>query len=310
MTIKSDKANIAMESYLDELFHEEPEAPQSKSTKAQTIEPQSNPAPSNKKQYSLGKESSDLTTDQRHQIERVERLLDDYNQRSQAKEASEAAPIPESITKPETNISLLRPVLEPLVEVEEPVPEEETEVAEEVIDEAVIETDIEQSTQVSSTESALAASKQAEFQQNAFQALIFNVAGMSLAVPLISLGGINRLDKEVTQLFGKPDWFMGLTPGIEGNINVVDSCRWVMPEKYGEAKTKGLNYSFIILLGESNWGLACSHVQNAITVEPDNVKWRSNDTKRPWLSGMLIEERCVLLDVDVMIELLNSDYQR
>lgn len=273
--MKSDKANLAMENYLDDLFQ-----PTSESQPEQSIV--KDPDTGAKKHYQLGTNHKTVSADQRHQIERVERLLDDYNQRQQVKP---------DVTD---NVSLLRPVLEPEVVIDE---EETTE------PEPEIEVQVEQPLSIQSN-------CRAEFEGKEFQALMFNVAGMDIAVPLISLGGINRMDKEVTQLFGKPDWFMGLTPGINGNINVVDSCRWVMPERYGEAKTKGLNYSFIIMLGDTQWGLACSHVQNAVTIDPENIKWRSPDSKRPWLAGMLIEERSVLLDVDVMIELLDSDYQR
>ena len=279
MSLKSDKANLAMENYLDDLFQPDSDA----ETEHEPELPKAPKAPkSEKKQYQLGTENKSVSSEQRHQIERVERLLDDYNQRQNLK-----ADVTEKI-------SLLRPVLEPEIDVEE-----------EQDSEPELTSQVEEAPTLS-----IQSNCRATFEGKEFQALMFNVAGMDIAVPLISLGGINRMDKEVTQLFGKPDWFLGLTPGINGNINVVDSCRWVMPERYGEAKSKGLNYSFIIMLGDTQWGLACSHVQNAITIDPENIKWRSQDSKRPWLAGMLIEERCVLLDVDVMIELLDSDYQR
>ena len=344
MSIKSDRANRAMESYLDELFDDESESsPQSpeitesaemvadsaleaSDTSAEHCEPintdqvkASTTDDSPKKDYPLGKPTSQLTTKQRHQIERVERLLDDYNQRSLKKADAELAASEATLSKPQDNLSLFPPVLDPVIE----PPVELEEVADEVADQLVSKDEVahevaheaegpEPAVSTSSTikEPATAVSNISHFKENAFQALIFNVAGMNLAVPLISLGGINRFDQEVTELFGKPDWFMGLTPGHNGNINVVDTCRWVMPEKYAEAKAKGLDYTFTILLGETQWGLCCSQVHNAITVEPDQVKWRTENSKRPWLAGMLIAERCVLLDVEVMIELLNSDYQR
>ena len=283
MSLKSDKANLAMENYLDDLFNPDSEPPSAPAKPVKSNKGQ-------KKQFQLGTENTSVSAEQRHQIERVERLLDDYNQRQS------------TTTDVSDKISLLRPVLEPEITVEE---EHDTEYETEA-DEVVNETPVTQE----DPPLVIQSNCRATFEGKEFQALMFNVAGMDIAVPLISLGGINRMDKEVTQLFGKPDWFLGLTPGINGNINVVDSCRWVMPERYGEAKSKGLNYSFIIMLGDTQWGLACSHVQNAVTIDPDNIKWRSQDSKRPWLAGMLIEERCVLLDVDVMIELLDSDYQR
>lgn len=339
MSIKSDRANQAMESYLDELFDDGSESSSQSSEIAESVEivadptleasdssaddreptttdpiitdqvKSSTPDDSPKKDYPLGKNTSQLTTKQRHQIERVERLLDDYNQRSLKKADAELEASEAILSKPQENLSLLPPVLDPLIE----SPVELEEVADEVAHEVDHEAEVPEPKASTSTvikEQATAVSNISHFKENAFQALIFNVAGMNLAVPLISLGGINRFDQEVTELFGKPDWFIGLTPGHKGNINVVDTCRWVMPEKYAEAKAKGLDYSFTILLGETQWGLCCSQVHNAITVEPDQVKWRTENSKRPWLAGMLIAERCVLLDVEVMIELLNSDYQR
>lgn len=318
MTRQVDKAQQAMESYLDDLFDEVEDsvAPtveptindvrtnksSTKSTPAKTskksksespAEPENTSENPSYKPYNLGSDNVKPTFEQRHQIERVERLLEDYNTRHAAQlETKEEL-------KEDKKVALLRPVLEPVPEPTEAAVEDEPE--------QVVEADVELPEETTELKSY---SERPEWSKGPFQALMFNVAGMDLAVPLITLGGIQRLDKEVTQLFGKPDWFMGLTPGLEGNINVVDTCRWVMPEKYGEAKTKGLNYSFIIMLGESSWGLACSHAQNALTIDPDNVKWRTGDSRRPWLSGMLIDERCVLLDVDVLIDLLDSNYQR
>jgi purine-binding chemotaxis protein CheW len=63
-----------------------------------------------------------------------------------------------------------------------------------------------------------------------FQALYFEVAGLTLAVPLNSLGGIYQLG-EINRLIGKPDWFSGVMLHREEKLNVVDTARWVMPER-------------------------------------------------------------------------------
>ena len=62
-----------------------------------------------------------------------------------------------------------------------------------------------------------------------FQVLFFLVQGVRFAVPLIDLGGIFECEK-ITQLFGKPSWFMGITDVRGFKINIVDTLRWVMPE--------------------------------------------------------------------------------
>jgi len=283
----------ALEDYLDNLL-EESEADTSNSLKRVSNKTENNI-------YQLGKEHPKNTEQQRHQIERVERLLDDYNSRAQNKHDDEQS---------DTKSEVIKPVLEQAVLIAEP------EVIEEQVTAEVISENLEPEQEIETDQSPPVeppiVTTLPEWADKPFQTLLFEVGGLELAIPLISLGGIHRLDEdnEVTTLFGKPDWFMGLAAGLTGNINVVDTCRWVMPEQYAEAKTKGLNYSFMVMLGDSEWGLACSHVQTAVTINPEQIKWRSNNSKRPWLMGMLIEESCVLLDADVIIELLNSNFKR
>ncbi|MER2492127.1 chemotaxis protein CheW [Catenovulum sediminis] len=141
--------------------------------------------------------------------------------------------------------------------------------------------------------------------EQSFQALFFEVAGLTLAVPLTELGGIHNLT-EVSPLFGKPDWFKGLMIHREQKINVVDSALWVMPEKYDEKLATSLNYQYLIMLGDSNWGLSCETLINTVTLNTDDVKWRVSDGKRPWLAGLVKEKMCALLDVGQLIELLNK----
>ncbi|MBD1389838.1 chemotaxis protein CheW [Neiella sp. HB171785] len=140
-----------------------------------------------------------------------------------------------------------------------------------------------------------------------FQALYFEVAGMTLAVPLEQLGGIHNLDEEqVSSLFGKPDWFKGLMPHRERKLNVVDTALWVMPEKYDEKLAEQLNYQYLVMLKDSNWGLACEKLITTSQLMPAEVNWRATMGKRPWLRGMVKEHMCALLNVDALVELLET----
>lgn len=138
-----------------------------------------------------------------------------------------------------------------------------------------------------------------------FQALYFEVAGLVLAVPLTELGGIHNLN-DVSPLFGKPKWFKGLMIHREQKINVVDSAQWVMPEKYNDVLADSLDYKYLIMLGDSNWGLACEGLVNTVTMAPEDIKWRTSDSKRPWLAGLVKEKMCALLDVKQLIQLLEQ----
>ena len=138
-----------------------------------------------------------------------------------------------------------------------------------------------------------------------FQALFFEVAGLTLAVPLITLGGIYQLDK-IGPLFGKPDWYMGVMIHRGEKLNVVDSAKWVMPEKYDEVLAQSLNYRYLIMLGNSLWGLTSEKLINTVTLAKADVKWRESTGKRPWLAGMVKEKMCALIDVDELISMLNK----
>lgn len=138
-----------------------------------------------------------------------------------------------------------------------------------------------------------------------FECLLFHVGGLKMAVPLVELGGIQKSDYEkVTKIFSQPDWFIGVSSVNDLRIRTVDTARWVMPNHYkGELHD---SFKFIIQLDRSNWGLACEDVAEAISLEPSDVKWRSDRSKRPWLAGTVIKHMCAILDVQGFIELLDD----
>jgi len=141
--------------------------------------------------------------------------------------------------------------------------------------------------------------------ESRFECLLFNVGGLKMAVPLVELGGIQKADYEkVTKIFGQPNWFIGVSSVNDLRIRTVDTAQWVMPNHYkGELHD---SFKFIIQLDRSNWGLACEDVAEAISLEPSEVKWRSDRSKRPWLAGTVIDHMCAILDVQGFIELLDD----
>ena len=147
--------------------------------------------------------------------------------------------------------------------------------------------------------------KEQAIPEEAFQALFFQVAGLVLAVPLQELGGIHNLG-EINTLFGKPSWFHGVMLHRNSKLNVVDSAQWVMPEKYDKAMEESLNYQYLIMLGESKWGLAAETLVETELIQPGDVKWRSQPGKRPWLLGTIKEKMCALLHVGDLIAMLEQ----
>ncbi|VVP79383.1 hypothetical protein PS914_02055 [Pseudomonas fluorescens] len=138
-----------------------------------------------------------------------------------------------------------------------------------------------------------------------FECLLFDVAGLTLAVPLVCLGSIYSLaGHELTPLFGQPDWFLGILPSQAGNLKVLDTARWVMPDRYRDDFRQGLQY--VISVQGHEWGLAVHQVSRSLRLDPNEIKWRSHRGQRPWLAGTVIEHMCALLDVTELAELIAS----
>jgi len=138
-----------------------------------------------------------------------------------------------------------------------------------------------------------------------FECLLFDVAGLTLAVPLVCLGSIYPLaGHELTPLFGQPEWFLGILPSQAGNLKVLDTARWVMPDRYRDDFRQGLQY--VISVQGYEWGLAVHQVSHSLRLDPNEIKWRSHRGQRPWLAGTVIEHMCALLDVSALAELIAS----
>ena len=143
-----------------------------------------------------------------------------------------------------------------------------------------------------------------QWAQERFDVLLFEVAGLTLAVPLIALGQIQPLTDELTPLFGQADWFMGLQPTPVGKIRTINTAKFVMPERYEESFLQAAKY--VVSINGLPWGLAVDAVNQPITLEPEDVKWRGERSKRPWLAGTVKQHMCALLDVAAMGELLQQ----
>ncbi len=141
-----------------------------------------------------------------------------------------------------------------------------------------------------------------QWAQSRFDVLLFKVSGLTLAVPLISLGQIQPITDELTPLFGQADWFMGIQPTPQGKIRTVNTAKFVMPERYDESFVK--NAKYVVSINGVPWGLAVDSVNQPIRLQPGDVKWRSDRSKRPWLAGTVKEHMCALLDIPMIGQIL------
>jgi purine-binding chemotaxis protein CheW len=151
-------------------------------------------------------------------------------------------------------------------------------------------------------EQAALPSTRPEWSEAPFECLIFTVAGLQLAVPLIHLGAIHRIEEDIRPIPGSPRWYMGIRAGQQKNLRIVDTAEWIMAGRVPDNARD--NYRLVIRLDSSDWGLACDDVAQSFTLDPDEVRWRTERSKRPWLAGTVISHMCALLDVRTMADLL------
>ena len=141
-------------------------------------------------------------------------------------------------------------------------------------------------------------------QQQSFQALFFEVNGMMFAVALTELGAIYQLG-ELNHIVGRPAWYLGLAPLPQYNVDVVDTAHWVMADKLTNDHYRD-NYRYMVMLGNSQWGLACDKLHGTQTLMTTDIRWREQAGKRPWLAGMVKQKMCALIHVDALIQMLNK----
>ncbi|MDN4545067.1 CheW domain-containing protein [Pseudomonas sp. C32] len=209
------------------------------------------------------------------------------------------APAPAMVSV-STIAPLLQTLCEPVVEVpeaQEPLPTQ----TQQVLVEPVVEVHL----PPSNTPPPVETDGRPSWAAEPFECLLFDVAGLTLAVPLVCLGSIYSLaGHELTPLFGQPEWFLGILPSQAGNLKVLDTARWVMPDRYRDDFKQGLQY--VISVQGYEWGLAVHQVSRSLRLDPNEIKWRSHRGQRPWLAGTVIEHMCALLDVTSLAELIAS----
>ncbi|MCY9803027.1 chemotaxis protein CheW [Vibrio scophthalmi] len=137
-----------------------------------------------------------------------------------------------------------------------------------------------------------------------FQVLYFDVNGVTFAVPLDELGGIHQLST-LSHLIGRPTWYLGLQSTRDAQFDVVDTAKWVMPDKLLDDEYKE-QYKYIVMLGASLWGLASTQLMGTELLNTEKVRWRETAGKRPWLAGMVKEKMCALIHVEALITMLNA----
>lgn len=184
------------------------------------------------------------------------------------------------------------PQTEPVTEVIEPV--QETDISADT----VVDTQLEKSEIVEAF----------DIPAEPFQALLFKVAGLSLAVRLIELNGVVEWDEtKITEMPGHSNFYLGLLQYLGKSIPIIDTAKLVFPADKLVSLSADKPYERvkrIVLIDDSKWGLACDEIDEVIELASEAVKWRQDRSKRKWMAGTVIEHMCALIDAAGFSEML------
>ncbi len=141
-----------------------------------------------------------------------------------------------------------------------------------------------------------------------FQAILFNVGNLKLALPLNDLNSIVVWnEKFITQMPGSAKWYLGLIQHQGQNVPVIDTLQQVIPpERIESFMNKRGKFKNIIIINNSSWGLVCEEIIGIKTLLAEEVKWRSKRTSRCWLLGTVKEHMCALLDTYEFASMLRT----
>jgi hypothetical protein len=162
-----------------------------------------------------------------------------------------------------------------------------------------------------------------------FRCLAFNVSGLKLAVPVQFVDSMQPLDlisvatssSETSLSKGEASLSKGeassSNPLILGQMKVdrgedaqpfcavLDTARLVMPERYDNGMQE--SYRYILTLKNCDWSIAVDSIGGEIGLTPQNVRWRSEHTRREWLAGTVVDKMCALIDIDLLNRQMMAD---
>jgi purine-binding chemotaxis protein CheW len=184
----------------------------------------------------------------------------------------------------------LQPQIPTEQDVKDPIPQADT-----ILEAKTLETRLETvEDRADSTGTGSIAAVAPSWAETPFQLLRFEVNGVNMVVPLMSLTGIIPLNGTLSHLPGQPAWSLGVMMNRDTKVVVVDTRRLLMPD----GKLDAPSCSHLLLFGDGLRGLAVDAIGDTVMLEKEAIRWRGGVENQPWYGGILIEELSVLLDIE------------
>ncbi len=133
---------------------------------------------------------------------------------------------------------------------------------------------------------------------------VFSVAGLKLALPAEKVGSIVGSPSLTASSADAAPWVMGTFSVADGIATVVNPCSFILPP---ERRPPVWRPGAVIMLCGTCWGLGCDEHLATVCLEPGEVRWRTSQTRRPWLTGTVSGLGYALLDGDALTALFDHE---
>ena len=146
-----------------------------------------------------------------------------------------------------------------------------------------------------------------EWALSPFKCLLFTVSGIRLAVPLNKTAGVLEWGKEISTLAYRSQWIMGIINYLNNEIKVIDTSRFMAAgNNQCDSRGQEIRVPRLIFIDDARYALAADSVDEMITFDAGAIRWRRGYTARPWYIGIAAEQQCTLLDVDILLDIINT----
>lgn len=139
-----------------------------------------------------------------------------------------------------------------------------------------------------------------------FPVQLFEVGRLTLAMPLLKLYGVVPWREPISAIPNQPRWCHGMFRYHDRDVAVIDTERLVLPKGHQRPDQEAADAAHILLVGDGRWGVACRSVGEVIRLTPEEVKWRSDRGRRPWLAGTVLNRRCAVMDTEAFAAMFSE----
>ena len=139
-----------------------------------------------------------------------------------------------------------------------------------------------------------------EWAHSTFEVLLVRLNHAQIAVPLLQIGMVCKIESDFIRLVNMPSWFMGLYPQKGINIKVLDTDALLNNAQSSSANVT--NYRYFLTLTDSQYALACCQIEKVVRLTPEGVRWRTLNDNKLWYRGILPSQMCILVDTYALLE--------